>query len=29
MPPLMITKRDVDEALAILEASLVEAAAGP
>ena len=28
MPPLLITKRDVDEALAILEASLVEAADG-
>ena len=28
MPPLMVTMRDVDEALAILEASLVEARAG-
>ena len=28
MPPLLVTKGDVDEALTLLEASLVEAEAG-
>jgi len=28
MPPLLVTRSDVDEAVALLEASLVEAAEG-